>query len=95
MDIKNIFLNQTTTCPECQGKDKECKVCGGSGAVIDSKVAEILKKHCPEINRVLLPKIMTEIYDHYQAKLVDSYDRGVRDGQAIKEEASKTETLDN
>jgi len=93
------ILSTTIKCKDCDGvgklqvpskestggtKDEACKTCHGSGMVIDNKVADIIKKYCPALERAEFPKMLTEIYDHYERKLTDSYSRGVVDGKEFK-----------
>jgi len=69
-----------------EGKEEivSCALCNGSGAVIDNKIPEILKRYFPTMSRSLIPKIMLEIYEHVDAKLVDSYERGKKDAEFEK-----------
>lgn len=154
MDNKEI-LSYSITCHKCSGEgkaeDKECPVCGGSGAIIDNKIAEVVKKAFNEsrsmtkdtmaeffgkvakrvdnmefkenqdkeklivinpmpgseadkageggytmnidgifqLDKFIWPKITKEIMDHFGEKLSDCYNRGIKDGIAVMEEARK------
>lgn len=103
------MLNQTIKCDACGGigkmtvgrtdnegtpeKEEVCKKCNGSGIVLDNKIGEIIKKYAPAIERRDFPKMMSEIYAHYEDKLQDSYDRGVRDGQEISKIKKQDEAV--
>lgn len=90
------MLSSTITCDECKGmgkkktgvqdsngKDEEllCQGCQGSGVVVDNVVGDLIRKNYPSADRSLLPTVMTAIFKHYEKKLKDSYDRGLRDGK--------------
>lgn len=91
MDIKEL-LSRSMTCDKCQGQSlvnddestsgkKACEICMGSGIVLDNFVSDIL------LGLGCKGQELTEkaesIYNHYENKLMDAYERGVRDGKDI------------
>ena len=102
MTMSSEFLTQTKTCDACGGQghrdgplgesdNEECPVCCGSGSVIDNTIPEIIRKYIPAVDRLVIPKIMSEINEHIASKLEDSYGRGVLDGEANEQIKNKEE----
>ena len=91
---KELILSASKTCPNCDGcgelESKEdstsatpvqCNNCVGTGAVMDNTIGDIILEHCPDIKRNKLGMIIEGVYNHFSNKLVDSYNRGVKDGK--------------
>jgi len=101
----NELLNQTITCKTCMGSGnvtddgktlRPCPDCAGCGANFDNVIPDLLKEYFPNMERVKLPEIMLKIYEHINSKLVDSYERGCRDGvYAAKKEMEEKMKLEN
>ena len=96
----NELLNQTISCKTCKGsgkvEDKECPDCAGCGANFDNVIPDIIKEFIPREKLYMVSKIVERIYEHIDKKLIDSYERGVRDGvYAAKKEEEETAKLEN
>jgi len=101
----NELLNQTITCKTCMGSGnvtddgktlRPCPDCAGCGANFDNVIPDIIKEFIPREKLYQVSKIVEKIYEHIDKKLIDSYERGVRDGvYAAKKEEEETAKLEN
>lgn len=100
----NEYLTQTMTCADCNGSGRDaqmddegdyaCKTCGGSGAIIDSKIPNLIKTYVPNVNRAILAKLCGEIFEHIAAKLDDSYARGAAESEKERAAAAEQEAVE-
>ena len=73
-----------------------CPDCAGCGANFDNVIPDIIKEFIPREKLYQVSKIVEKIYEHIDKKLIDSYERGVRDGvYAAKKEEEETAKLEN
>lgn len=90
MEIKDL-LNRTITCKLCKGQGKFgeeiCKECNGMGIAMDNFVTDLLLNI--GIRGEELTLMATAIYDHYDEKLVESYNRGVADGEVKNKKSNE------
>jgi RecJ-like exonuclease len=88
-DLIPTFLNQTVTCKACKGTgkigDDKCQDCQGNGIVIDSFVPDLIAKETG-VQRRIAAQISEKIIHHFEAKLRDSYERGLRDAKKNADE---------
>lgn len=89
------LLNETKACSKCKGGKLEinqsenkdaCAECGGTGLIVDNRLAEILKKNLDlyigRANRLqAMPKMLSDIYNLYTQKLKEAYAAGIKDGK--------------
>lgn len=98
------LLNQTMPCPKCNGKkeirinekqkEDACDQCGGTGIVIDNRLADILSSELESIitdkhQRLrVVSNLLSRIYALYNDRLEQAYQAGVQD---FKDEMAEQE----
>lgn len=101
MDEKEIgeLLTRSRECQVCGGIGKvssgQCDKCHGNGYVLDSVITDLLIGHGLKGREMV--DVAEAIFEHYEAKLMESYKRGARENilQEIKKRQKNDEKAIN